>query len=445
MQLNKNQEKVDFLEVFFNSIRGLDYGVIDIDNNLRGDIKNDIDIWVSKFSIEILVKKLQVLATSKGWLIKKMNVSPRIGPAAEGKYALAFINNPEIVIQLDLWVCFHWRGVPFTNSNLNSAVIEFQNYKKINNKSAIFIQIIKDIIYNGKLSPKVIRRIEKVGLNTDSAYQVLEGCFPNSFINMINNNDLYDISSKETKLEIVKNFVKNRLPLKLFLFIKYATRFLHTRIISQQGIHVVLVGPDGCGKTTVGDLVFKSEFVHDYYEKRERMHTRFKIIPALATVLSIFKTKDKNHKINMREVKPVSVFKSVVYPSYYSLDYFLGHFWKYSKYTNGGCYVQFDRYFSEYYIQPVFKNTPKALLNILKNFVPKYDLIILIEDSPESIHSRKKELSLGEIKTQIKKYRALIESDNNGYAVQNSGDPKIAANEILKLIIKHEIQKKGIV
>ena len=69
----------------------------------------------------------------------------------------------------------------------------------------------------------------------------------------------------------------------------------------------------------------------------------------------------------------------------------------------------------------------------------------MIEDSPESIHSRKKELSLGEIKTQIKKYRALIESDNNGYAVQNSGDPKIAANEILKLIIKHEIQKKGIV
>ena len=117
MQLNKNQEKVDFLEVFFNSIRGLEYGVIDIDNNLERDVKNDIDIWVSQSSIKDLVDQIKLIAASKGWLIKKMNVSPRIGPAAEGKYALVFINNLEIVIQLDLWVRFHWRGVPFTNRN----------------------------------------------------------------------------------------------------------------------------------------------------------------------------------------------------------------------------------------------------------------------------------------------------------------------------------------
>ena len=109
--------KREFLKGFFEEINTLTYGVIDFDDNLKSSIENDIDVWVKKNNLKEFIDTLFKYAKSNGWIIKRMELSPRINSSLESKYAILFPSSPFCVIQLDVWVNFHWRSLPFLDCN----------------------------------------------------------------------------------------------------------------------------------------------------------------------------------------------------------------------------------------------------------------------------------------------------------------------------------------
>ena len=64
---------------------------MDVDDNLNNSISNDIDIrWVKKENLVQFTDLLHKFSKSNNWIIKKMNISPRINGQLEAKYALYY-------------------------------------------------------------------------------------------------------------------------------------------------------------------------------------------------------------------------------------------------------------------------------------------------------------------------------------------------------------------
>ncbi len=431
--------KQDFLKDFFNQVQDLNYGVIDIDDNLGNKIENDLDIWVKKENLRKFVQILFSCAKSNNWIIKRMEISPRIHGREEAKYALLLPSLPFCVIQFDVWVDFHWRSFPMLDCNFEDYIESKNYYKKISNEKALYMQILKDLLYKGEIKEKVRKRIESVSDNFTYEFSIfLKGYYSlnlqQKLIDNVRYDEASDLNSSDFRRSLIINTIKNRFILQLKYLSSYIFRFIYIRIFSQDGIHVVLLGPDGAGKTTIGNLIYESELVNDFYEKKSYEHTRFKILPPLQKIASLFKTKNKEQKEYVpREIEALPANRAMIYPFYYVIDYILGFLWLYKMKTNGGSFVMFDRYFDEYYVQQTFSNVSKKYLKLIERFVPKPTLYILISNEPKLIYQRKQELPLEEIEKQISKYTELVKS-KDGHIVINNKSPEVVANEVLTII-----------
>ena len=435
---SNNDIKKEFLESFFKKIQDLTYGVIDVDDNLNNLISNDIDVWVKKNNLIQLTELLYQHSKSNNWIIKRMNISPRVNGKLEAKYALLLPVSPFPVIQIDLWVDIHWRSFPIMNSDLTKFIQKSTYFKKVDNEKSLFIQIIKDLLYKNNLTNKVKDRIKKNNLSINNLNFFLDKYYnlkcQNKISEIIKLKTENSANSGEFKRSLIFNTIKNRPLIQIRYFFNYCFRFINSKILSQDGMHVILLGPDGAGKSTIGELVYDSALVNDFYEEKIYGHTNFKIIPPLQLFLKPFKNNYTKKEYIPRDIKKLSTIKAMIYPLYYLIDYMLGFLWLYKKKTNGGAFVIFDRYFDEYYIQKTFHNLSNKYLNILQFFVPKPTLYFLISDNANSIYERKQELPLGEIKEQLIKYTKLIESKDNGFIIKNDGTPVSAANQILSVI-----------
>jgi thymidylate kinase len=67
-----------------------------------------------------------------------------------------------------------------------------------------------------------------------------------------------------------------------------------------------------------------------------------------------------------------------------------------------------DRYFYDWFIQGYHSKTPRWLFPVLKLVLPRPDLVVYLENSPEIIHSRKPELTLEQLEYQGCRSRKII-------------------------------------
>ena len=240
-------------------------------------------------------------------------------------------------------------------------------FKKVDNEKSLFIQIIKDLLYKNNLTNKVKDRIKKNNLSINNLNFFLDKYYnlkcQNKISEIIKLKTENSANSGEFKRSLIFNTIKNRPLIQIRYFFNYCFRFINSKILSQDGMHVILLGPDGAGKSTIGELVYDSALVNDFYEEKIYGHTNFKIIPPLQLFLKPFKNNYTKKEYIPRDIKKLSTIKAMIYPLYYLIDYMLGFLWLYKKKTNGGAFVIFDRYFDEYYIQKTFHNLSNKYLN----------------------------------------------------------------------------------
>jgi thymidylate kinase len=179
---------------------------------------------------------------------------------------------------------------------------------------------------------------------------------------------------------------------------------------------VVLLGPDGSGKSTIADRVAE-ELYKQPFKICRRYEYNFRILPELKQF------KRKIAGLLGREVSEAAVIgpgtkgsgmnedhsalKGMGYVTYYALDYILGRLPLF-KLRGQGALLMFARYFHDYYYQLGYGKVPKWYLRILEALVPRPDLILYLDRDADEIYRGKPELDVDEIRRQQKVIKEVV-------------------------------------
>jgi len=203
---------------------------------------------------------------------------------------------------------------------------------------------------------------------------------------------------------------------------------------------VALIGPDGSGKSTTAEGLLRS--LKPLFHGGRSYHAHFKILPRLrdlAGLLKFRRSKGEAPEPENPAATPVRIgrFRSICYLIYYTLDYLLGYAVLF-KARGRGELIVFDRYFYDYLIQSGLTLPPQLVWGIL-SIIPPPDAVIYLQNDPETILSRKHELSRQEVERQAQLCRELISRLPQGFTMPTTGSPAETAvavsNELIKRVI----------
>ena len=193
------------------------------------------------------------------------------------------------------------------------------------------------------------------------------------------------------------------------------------------GFFIVFYGPDGSGKSSVIDRltsempqVFSSV---SYNHLRPRIGCQSKIV--LEGVSEPHSNPSRSYM--------VSFFKLV----YFLIDYNLGFFIKILPKKMKRTLVIFDRYFDDIQIDPVRYrySGPKWVVRIFSRFIPRPDIVVLLNAPANILQLRKKEVSRSECERQCREYFSFVSNSKNGVVIDATQDVDRVVLEVKRNIV----------
>jgi len=179
------------------------------------------------------------------------------------------------------------------------------------------------------------------------------------------------------------------------------------------GMSIALLGPDGCGKSTIYE---KIEYIcYGSFHGIEKKYFRPRLFKNIGHYNILNPTEEGETNPDPHGVSQDSFFKSLVRYSFYNIDFVLGYWLIIKKLEIKKKLVIFDRYYYDYYVDMKrYKyNLPKWLPRLWGWLIPKPDLIFILDGNAQVFYERKKELTLEELERQIIEYRKLAASIRN--------------------------------
>lgn len=214
---------------------------------------------------------------------------------------------------------------------------------------------------------------------------------------------------------------------------------------------LVLLGPDGAGKSTVGDRVAEVLYQRPYKICR-RFEYNFRIFPELKqfkrALAALTGRKPKTtappppgtRGSGMNEDHPA--VRGMIYVTYYSLDLLVGRLMT-RKLRGQGAVLIFARYFHDYYYQRGYGKVPRWYLGLLERLAPRPDLIVYLDRDAEEIHAGKPELDVGEIRRQQEIIKKLTASRSNAVTVDASRGIDETVQQVSRLARDHFLCGSG--
>jgi len=195
------------------------------------------------------------------------------------------------------------------------------------------------------------------------------------------------------------------------------------------GSFVVVLGPDGVGKSTVCNNVI--EQCKESFNSSWRFHWRPGLLPKLS------RTPDS---AAAAETPPVrSKYTGMISLGrffYYWLDFVFGYWLVIYPKILRTTLVVGERYFPDVLVQPERYGfaVPRWLMRSAAWFVPRPDLIVLLKDDPDVIHARKPELSPARIGELMDAYEMELKHWGNARILTTSGSATSVAERLAAMI-----------
>jgi thymidylate kinase len=192
---------------------------------------------------------------------------------------------------------------------------------------------------------------------------------------------------------------------------------------SARGLCVVVLGPDGAGKSTVLEALATDP-------------------PAWSTgaVLRHLKPsvihRATADTTDPHGVPPRGLLTSVLKCLYWLFEYTAGYYLHVRPDLKAGKLVLFDRYLLDVLVDArrYRYGGPSWLTQLLWRVVPKPDLVVVLSAPAEVLLERKQELPSEEIERQLQAYQALVSQQRGGRIVDVSGSPEEAVRSVRAVI-----------
>lgn len=181
------------------------------------------------------------------------------------------------------------------------------------------------------------------------------------------------------------------------------------RWIRPKGVFLVVLGPDGVGKTTcIRYLINNTQSIF-------RGHDVFHWRPML-----LWRRRSSGRVTDPHGQSPHSAWWSIARVFSHTLDYWLGYWLKIRPLLARSHLVIFDRYFYDLKIDPRRYRYagPQWLLSVLNPLVPKPDVVLFLDAPEEVILSRKQEVQPIEVRRQRQSYRQLAGATANAELIR---------------------------
>jgi thymidylate kinase len=207
---------------------------------------------------------------------------------------------------------------------------------------------------------------------------------------------------------------------------------------------ITFTGVDGAGKTTILREITK-KIQEDYLISVKELRHRPSVLPILSAIkYGKQKASEKTMEVLPRTGTNKSTISSLLRFFYYLLDYILGQWIIYFKYTRKNVLVIYDRYYFDFIVDSRRTNIDlnNKFVSFFYKFIFKPDLNIFLYAPTEVILKRKQEMDKDSIEQLTNDYLDLFLEFNavykpNYYSIENIEKDKTIT--LIKELIKKKI------
>jgi thymidylate kinase len=203
----------------------------------------------------------------------------------------------------------------------------------------------------------------------------------------------------------------------------------------KRGAFVVLAGPDGSGKTTVARRICCLAETQKQFRRVRYFHWRPRILRETVFPLPQYQEVRRKPKLDGNVLQSCfsagRLLKNLVLTN-------IAHWLRIGPLLRRNTLVLADRYFYNYYLDPVSVKYygPRWLLDRLRPFFPRPDLVVVLKAPAEVLHERKQELSRDEIRHQNRLLDQLPLDGVQRLEVDASQPAEESARRIVQRIIE---------
>ena len=415
--------KHDFLNSLFSTLNaGYEYCVLRNWEGLPGECASrDIDILITKRELRRLKADLKSIATTTECGVLYENWDNQF-------WTVVYADDDGEVFQLDFQYTFAWMGIDLLREE---DVLKHRLFNgRVWHTDPLF-EFLPKYLYCRILGAAYPDKYAKVRETAwDSSAEELEGLLRQMSLGW-GGLDYWDKAGKWTlRLQALLACLAHR-PIRASWRLVCFVVIYVWQLFMRRGWMISFSGPDGCGKSTVIDLVVEKLSVNTPH----LFHFRPTLLPNLGEVrhkAGIKKEVDRNFQVPHR-AKRCGVVSSLIRLVYYLCDYIVGYWVKIMPLRQRKAIVFFDRYFTDIIVDSerssIFLNY--TWLCWLRHLVPSCQRNFFIRVKPETILSRKQELALEDIRVIYERLEYLAARDGRCVWIDNNGTPEEAARQII--------------
>jgi thymidylate kinase len=185
------------------------------------------------------------------------------------------------------------------------------------------------------------------------------------------------------------------------------------------GLHVVFLGPDGVGKSTVIDAV------------RDALAPAFLRTDYMTFAPSLIPGPLQPKKQTPHQLPPRSLPASLMKAAWWSLCYTVGYFAAVRPAAARASLVLNHRYLLDAIVDPKRYRYagPQFLLRMIWRVAPKPDVILLLDAPTHVIQARKREVPVAETARQREGYASLLKGLDNAHIIDTNRPLPVVADE----------------